>query len=101
MTIFGAIFSGVQNGIFRALKCTFGLSGFRGAVGGPGDCKTRAKVVGPGRGEKRRPPGGKEEKFLLCQARQSDGISFRNYDMPSQHFEIPSEDFLGARKKPN
>ena len=30
---------GVQNGIFRTLKCTFGVSGFRGSVAGRGVCK--------------------------------------------------------------
>ena len=35
---FGAPFPGVRNGVFRTLKCTLGVSGFRGSVGGPGDC---------------------------------------------------------------
>ena len=38
---FGAIFPGVQNVISWTLKCTFGVSGFRGSVGGPGDCNSR------------------------------------------------------------
>ena len=36
---FRAIFLGGPSGIFRTLKCTFGVSGFRGSVGGPGDCR--------------------------------------------------------------
>ena len=31
---------GVQNGIFRTLTCTFGVSGFWGSVGGSGDRET-------------------------------------------------------------
>ena len=34
--LFGPFFRGVQNGIFRTLKCTFGVSGFRGSVAGRG-----------------------------------------------------------------
>ena len=39
----GHFSGGVQNGIFRTLKCTFGVLGFRGSVGGPGICKSRGK----------------------------------------------------------
>ena len=38
------ISGGVQNGIFRTLKCTFGVSGFRGSVEGPGDCQLEPKA---------------------------------------------------------
>ena len=31
----------VQNGIYRTLKCTFGVSGFRGSARGPGDCQAK------------------------------------------------------------
>ena len=37
--LLGPFFRGVQNGIFRTLQWPFGVSGFRGFVGGPGDCK--------------------------------------------------------------
>ena len=39
--LLGRFFRGVQNGIFRTLKCTFGVSGFRGSVAGRGVCKIR------------------------------------------------------------
>ena len=42
---FGAIFPGVQNGIFRTLKCTFGVLGFRGSVVGRGDCNTGGSTI--------------------------------------------------------
>ena len=38
----GAIFLGFQNGILRTLKYTFEVLGFRGSVGGLGDCNTCA-----------------------------------------------------------
>ena len=41
---FGVHFSGVQNGIFRTFKCTFGVSGFRGSVAGQGVCKDRGSL---------------------------------------------------------
>ena len=34
----GPSFRGVQNGLFRTLKCTCGVSGFRGSVAGRGVC---------------------------------------------------------------
>ena len=42
---FGAIFPGVQNGIFRTLRCTFGVLGFRGSVAGRGDCNTGGSTI--------------------------------------------------------
>ena len=36
----GAFFRGVQNGIFRTFKCTFGVSGFRASVAGQGVCNS-------------------------------------------------------------
>ena len=41
--LLGPFFWGVQNCILRTLKCTFGVWGFRGSVGGPGDCKFFSK----------------------------------------------------------
>ena len=37
---FGAILPEGLKWHFLTLKCAFGVSGFRGSVGGPGDCKT-------------------------------------------------------------
>ena len=36
---------GVENGIFRTLKCTFGVSGFRGSVAGQGVCNSWARYA--------------------------------------------------------
>ena len=36
------LMSGVWSSIFRTLKCTFGVSGFRGSVAGRGVCNERA-----------------------------------------------------------
>ena len=36
-SLLGPFFRGVENGIFRTLKCTFGVSGLRGSVAGRGD----------------------------------------------------------------
>ena len=44
--LLGPFFWGVENGIFRTLKCTFGVSGFRGSVEGPGVCKPCAVFAG-------------------------------------------------------
>ena len=40
----GPFFGGVQNGTFRTLKCIFGVLGFRGSVGGLGDCNPKTKA---------------------------------------------------------
>ena len=37
----GHFSGGVQNGIFRTLKCAFGVLGFRGSVAGRGVCNSR------------------------------------------------------------
>ena len=42
----GPFSGGVKNSFFRALGCTFGVSAFRGSVGGPGDCKTWRVQIG-------------------------------------------------------
>ena len=36
---------GVKKGIIRTSRCTSAVLGFRGSVGGPGDCNTSAQSI--------------------------------------------------------
>ena len=59
--LLGPFFRGVQNGIFRTFKCSFGVLGFGGSVAGRGVCKTNSmshetKFFHRFRGTKRKRP---------------------------------------------